>query len=681
MPRLLLAALVALLALAPAASAQNPRVAPRLDLGAVETAPFPNDRWTVRDTSQRTGRRVALPRPDCTANQGACQDVDVLNTLDGFDLQPRVTIPFTGAIDLASVRPGTVFLVPARGRGGRVPVGQVSWDPETTTLRADPVRLLGEGRRYLLVVTRDVQTPEGRRIGRAAGALGAAARAALRRAGIARRRVAVAALFTTRTATWLMDRISRQVEAADAPATRFDLGAGGERTVFARAALTGITFNRQTGTAPAFTPAPVPVALLGDAVGTLAFGSYRSTQFIDERERIPFVPSRTRRLEPQGTEEVAVTVFLPSGERPAGGWPVAIFGHGFTDSRFGAPFTVARTMAEAGLATVAINVVGHGGGPEGTLAVQRTDGGPVTLPAGGRGEDQNADGAIGNFEGVNAEAPYELLSSTDGLNQTVADLLQLTKAIRGGVDVDGDGRPDLDGGRITYAGQSFGGIYGTEFLGASRAVRVGVPNVPGGPIIEIARLSPSFRPLVTLSLAARDLLNGGPNGGAEESIPLRGQPPVVQVPGASAIQRFLDQVEWASQTSNPVAWAPRLRERPLPGLRPRRVIIQYARGDRTVPNPTTANIIRAGRLADRATLLRADLAFAQDPAFGTNPHAFLSRIASPGLAGTVARQGQEQIATFLASNGRRTIDPDGAGPLFETPVAGPPPEDLGFYGG
>jgi hypothetical protein len=524
-----------------------------------------------------------------------------------------------------------------------------------------------------------VQTPDGRRIGRAP--VGAALRRALRRARVAPGRVAVAARFTTRTATWLLDRISRRVEAGAAPAVRFDLGAGGERTVFARAAIRGITFNRQVGTAPAFTPAGVPVALLGDPVATVAFGAYRSARYLDERGRIPAVPSRTGRPEPQAVEELGFTLFVPAGERPAGGWPVAIFGHGFTDSRFGAPWTVARTMAERGIATISINVVGHGGGPRGTLAVERAEGAPVTLPAYGRGEDQDGDGRIGPTEGVDAEAPYALLGNTDGLNQTTADLLALTKAVRAGVDVDGDGTDELDGRRIGYFGQSFGGIYGIPFLGASRAVRTGVPNVPGGPIIEIARLSPSFRPLVTLSLSARGLLNGGPNGGFEESIPLRGQGPVVQAPGASAIQRLIDDTEWASQTADPVAWAPRLRERPLPGLRPRRVIVQFARGDRTVPNPTTTNILRAGDLADRATLFRADLAFAQDPSVGTNPHAFLARAASPGLAGATARQAQEQIAVFLRTDGRRTIDPDGAGPLFETPIAGPPPEDLGFYGG
>jgi hypothetical protein len=39
---------------------------------------------------------------------------------------------------------------------------------------------------------------------------------------------------------------------------------------------------------------------------------------------------------------------------------------------------------------------------------------------------------------------------------------------------------------------------------------------------------------------------------------------------------------------------------------------------------------------------------------------------------------QNQIATFFASDGDTVIDPDGAGPIFETPMVGPPPEDVAF---
>ena len=125
---------------------------------------------------------------------------------------------------------------------------------------------------------------------------------------------------------------------------------------------------------------------------------------------------------------------------------------------------------------------------------------PVVLPAGGRGFDQNGDGAIDSTEGVNAAPPQTLVGSRDGLRQTVIDLMSLVREIEVGVDVDGNGTRDLDPSKISYFGQSFGGIYGTKFLAVEPNVRQGVPNVPGGAIIEIARLSPAFRPLVWLSL-------------------------------------------------------------------------------------------------------------------------------------------------------------------------------------
>jgi hypothetical protein len=153
-----------------------------------------------------------------------------------------------------------------------------------------------------------------------------------------------------------------------------------------------------------------------------------------------------------------------------------------------------------------------------------------------------------------------------------------------------------------------------------------------------------------------------------ESKPLRNLPPVVDtVPGASAIQQLNDRTEWAQQAANPAAYA---------SLVSRPIILQFARGDMTVPNPTTSAIIRAGGLASKTTLYRNDLAFQANPAVGRNPHGFLTNLSS--AAAPFALAAQVQIATFFASDGDTVIDPDGAGPIFETPMVGPPPEDLAF---
>ena len=107
---------------------------------------------------------------------------------------------------------------------------------------------------------------------------------------------------------------------------------------------------------------------------------------------IPPVGTRTGVPAVQGTNRLYFNLFLPAGTAPAGGWPVAIYGHGFTDNKNGSPFVVAGSMARRGIATIAINVVGHGGGPLGTLIVNRATGGPVVLPAGGREVDQDGNG-------------------------------------------------------------------------------------------------------------------------------------------------------------------------------------------------------------------------------------------------------------------------------------------------
>ena len=101
-----LAAVVLLPALAFAATVQ-----PLFNLSSPSTGPFPSDRFTALDLRNNTLLRVNLPKPDCAIRVTDCQDLDVINTLDGFNLQPRLSIPFSGSIDPASVSSSTVFLV------------------------------------------------------------------------------------------------------------------------------------------------------------------------------------------------------------------------------------------------------------------------------------------------------------------------------------------------------------------------------------------------------------------------------------------------------------------------------------------------------------------------------------------------------------------------------------------
>jgi dienelactone hydrolase len=700
-----LMALVTTVSLVPAALAKG--IVPRFDLADPAGSPFPSDRFTVPDASQLTGLRVNLPAPDCVVRPTDCEDVAVLDTLDGFNLQPRLSIPFSGPIDVASVSSETVFLLELGPALRFIGINQVVWDTATLTLHVESDALLEERTRYVLVVTNGVRDLTGDPIGAAPfrrflsyGQTSDAAEKAYRisliqalelleSADVSERRVVAASLFTTQSATAVMEKIRGQIDAATPATVDFHLGPAGERTVFPIAGVASIAFSRQTGTAPTFQTASLPLNLLSIVPGTIAtvaFGRYASPDYETPGKFIPPVATLSGIPVVQGSNDVYFDLFVPSASKPPDGWPVVIFGHGRNGNKTAA-LRVAAKLAQHGLATMAINTVGHGGGPLGTLRVNRPDGTFLTLPAGGRGIDQDGNGAIGTSEGFSAASPQRIVQNRDGNRQTVIDAMSLVRALQAGVDVDDDGGPDFDPSRIYYVGGSGGGIIGAQFLALEPSVAAGVVNVMGGGLIEVVRLT-AARQVIGAALGARipSLLNGGPDPilpsnpfPFRESLPLRDQAPVVNdVPGAMAIQELFERVEWVMQSGETVAYAPHLRARPLDGVGAKDVLIQFAKGDKQIPNPTTSAFLRAGDLADRATYFRNDLAFAADPTLLKDPHEFWYNVFTSPAATAIALKAEEQVAAFLESDGVLIADPDGAEPLFETPIAGPLPEDLSF---
>src|SRR5262249_13029240 len=95
------------------------------------------------------------------------------------------------------------------------------------------------------------------------------------------RHIVAASVFTTQSATAVLEKIRDRIKAmTPAPAT-FALGPGGSRTVFpliGSTGLTTITFRRQNTVAGPLSPTPVPTtALLAQpGVGSLAFGKFSS---------------------------------------------------------------------------------------------------------------------------------------------------------------------------------------------------------------------------------------------------------------------------------------------------------------------------------------------------------------------------------------------------------------------
>ena len=179
----------------------------------------------------------------------------------------------------------------------------------------------------------------------------------------------------------------------------------------------------------------------------------------------------------------------------------------------------------------------------------------------------------------------------------------------------------------------------------------GVLNVPGGPIIEIARLSPGFRDQVGTELEHRapSLYNGPSGWPPRRSRSRRPSTPIrrsrTRPLGAIVIQQAMARYNWIerleAQRRSPHC-SSRTERRCCTSSRS---AIKRSRTRRARPS------MRGGGLQGVTTYYRND----QTPTKDCNPHGFLI---DPRLTGR--QLGQMQVAAFLASGGTTINDPDGA---------------------
>jgi len=670
--------------------------------------PFPTDALTVSDPLQKTGLRLNLPLPDCNTQYTACEETGLLEQMDGFSVRARIRVRFSGPVNTATLRAG-VFYVALNNltneesgihkSGEVVAIDQVIYDPAMNTMYAKPFAALDQHRRYAIVVTDAVTDTSGAAVSadpafqtclQGGTSYCAALASAITGVGgsLAGRKVTGASVFTTLSATaWL------EHARATLPYVPPVVMLAQPQSTFKIADLTGITLHEQIKAQPAaFSDISLPLSsgLLG-GLDSVVIGSYMSPNFMSGDQTIPPGPTLPQLAVPDSVNIVGFNALLPSLPKPAAGYPVVIFGHGFGDSRFGGPTAVAPTLARQGFAVVAIDAVGHGFGPESSVTFTDTAGHSTTVNALGRSIDVNGDGVIEANEGCAIATPISY-GTRDCFRQTVVDLMQLARIIRNGLDLDGDGKPDLDGTHIYYAGESLGGMYGTMFMSVEPTVRAAALNVGGASAADIVRWSPAYRSLANQALAARQpsLLNQGTTFNEDYVLP--GQPVHnTTVAGALAIQNFFDTVEWLGNLGDPISFAPHLQLSPLAGAAARPVLMQFARQDATVTNPANSMLIRAGGLEKSAWEYRHDLARPKSPDLPVDPHPFLvlfvslngSSVQLPGLAGlAISIDAQGQIAGFLASDGKVVPDPNQLSKvlfginLFEVPAS--LPFDFGY---
>lgn len=310
-----------------------------------DTRTMPSNSYTVGDATQLTGRRVNLPVPVCdSTNSSVCDDLALLNLQDGFDLRPRVTVPFSGPINVSTVN-ATSFYVTGPN-GFRTPITQLVWNPSTNVLAGEPSDFLSEATAYTVVVTRDIKDQTGQRVTACGGSC--------------------TSTFTTETATPELAKLRAALDNGSAysaagitaPERTANFVQVGIRDVFAADTVTQVERGDQISADPA-KPLSFSTVLNTTIAGAgyYAFGSVvvpRYQTYADAM--IPNVPTR-RTPQPIGKQRVGFTLIVPAAVQPAGGWPVAIFGPGFTRSKYDL-FLAADLNATRGIATLATDPAG-----------------------------------------------------------------------------------------------------------------------------------------------------------------------------------------------------------------------------------------------------------------------------------------------------------------------------------
>lgn len=294
---------------------------------------------------------------------------------------------------------------------------------------------------------------------------------------------------------------------------------------------------------------------------------------------------------------------LPSGPKPAGGWPVVMGQHGVggrNTPRVGVTegycLEWAEALARRGMGCIGIDAPEHG-----------------------------SRGTFTSFFSVE-----DLPALRDRFREMTFDLLQVERAVVT-FDLDGDGAPDV-APRLRYFGNSMGAIMGAGFVPVSNRVSSVVLNVPGGGLSNVV-MSRNLHDLIGLLIVGQtDLAFESPEYIA--SFPLF----------RAAAQPFFDPgdpIHFAASTSSDLA-----------------VLQQTGLGDSLIPLDTSVDLAAALRLQE----LGASTGTAPLRAFvRADPAKYLPAAEVPAYNGHNVMWDfapvRDQALTFLETDGRVLLAP------------------------
>ncbi len=644
---------------------------------AAGTLPFPTD-LVGRDAQGTLDIDVGPGDPDARA---------ALSSLDGFSLTNPISIPYTGLLPSSSVRPGVnlrVFeatLDPRRGGVlsalGRELAPLAEWVPFVADeqLLIIPTRPLAPAQGYVVAVTDGFLTGDARPVRRSpafsfviykdpllddtgattlpvfldddqAAALEPARRIlvtyadALEGKGIVRDEIALTFGFTTQSVGAIGQAL---VDAVLDDAATLAL-AGDVRTHPAPVLNTG-----------ALNPPDGPASFAG--IADLYAAALRLPLYTDPAAPLTgaFGPGPSPRAEVIVPALIAAPAAGLGLVRPAAGWPVVVFQHAVTGDRTQV-VAVAEALVSAGFVVVAPDLPLHGltqdpAHPLAALAPLLGTDGPASIyamspafagfaPAErtfGLDVVDNATSAPGPDGSLDPSGTHffqlgSVRTARDNLRQATADLLRVTR-LCAHIDLDGDGAPDLDPGRVAVLGHSLGAMVALLAAAHDPVARPTAAANPAGGLLPMLLASDTFGPRIEAQLE---------QAGA--------------APGTDAFTDFVVAAQSVLDAADPVVFASDV-DGPL-------LVLEQAGGRGAPPDTVFPNVVAGAPLAGTEALA-AQLGLspaAAGPNQDTRGLRTLWRVAGgghpslldPGLDRDVTVAMQTAVVTFLASGGTST---------------------------